>query len=564
MAQYSPQNWSAVEDEWGERVAGAARRGREAAWRDFSPHLPHEKDERNAVDGRVVMGLAGLQSLWQCGALDFSALTDEEVATATRYACNELNGFPVWFAGLLAARPTEVAVVVAQAIAGGWQYPADMPHVHDVVAKIAWCDADLGPVVPLVFDQLKSGDPVHPRMLDCAFSLFVKYSERCSAGLAALAPVRTPIYSSGSNQWFSWIDLWLQIDALPALAYLESVLAILPPVEGDELVVNLCARMSMRGEGSASLAQPSYRTPSCLLVLLPLVVSHVRRSQDIDRGGRGVFTPGVHDDAQHFRSGLWESLAGSKGPGVDEVFRSLLRMPALADDRDWILHLMERRRALRADDEPWAATAIRTFAEQHLVAPRSDYTLFRLVCRKLSDFRDEIEFSENAGNRLQLRSGDLEHDFRSLLFRTLDESGRGWFSVTQESEVDLAQRPDLTVRSPGLNSLPIEIKLANLRHWTLPKLIERLENQLVGQYLRPASVHYGIYVLGNADPQRQWKDADSAGLIGFDELLARVTERAKVLQAELPEGVDALAVIGIDFSDPRQRRQAATEAAAVS
>ncbi|WP_291990365.1 hypothetical protein [Candidatus Accumulibacter sp. ACC007] len=86
----------------------------------------------------------------------------------------------------------------------------------------------------------------------------------------------------------------------------------------------------------------------------------------------------------------------------------------------------------------------------------------------------------------------------------------------------------------------------------------------MGQYLRPASVRYGIYVLGNTDPLRQWKEPDSGDLIGFDELVRRVVAHAAALQTKLPEEVDALEVIAIDFSDPRQRGRPVTEAAAAS
>ena len=116
----------------------------------------------------------------------------------------------------------------------------------------------------------------------------------------------------------------------------------------------------------------------------------------------------------------------------------------------------------------------------------------------------------------------------------------------------LGQRPDIRLERAGLNPLPIEIKLANLAHWNIAKLLEGLETQLVGQYLREASsVRHGIYVLGNTEPKKRWKV--SGVDVSFAELVTRIQERAKAIQIEMRDGVDGLEVIGIDFSDPRER-----------
>lgn len=120
--------------------------------------------------------------------------------------------------------------------------------------------------------------------------------------------------------------------------------------------------------------------------------------------------------------------------------------------------------------------------------------------------------------------------------------------------MDLGERPDLTISRPGLNSLPIEVKLANLKHWPLHKLLERLENQLVGQYLRAENVRFGVYVLGNADPDRRWEDIGGTTLIDFQAVVQRVTNRAKEIESEFRQGVDGITVVSIDFSDPRKRK----------
>jgi hypothetical protein len=151
-----------------------------------------------------------------------------------------------------------------------------------------------------------------------------------------------------------------------------------------------------------------------------------------------------------------------------------------------------------------------------------------------------------------LGSEALEKDLRGYLHGQLSNRSLNWFSAPQESEVDLGQRPDLRIVRPGLNALPVEIKLANLG-WTVKTLVERMENQLVGQYLRPANVRHGIYVVGNTEATRSWRMPDSGVMINFQELVSLLQERAKELQVERRAEVDGIEVVGIDFSDPRER-----------
>lgn len=66
----------------------------------------------------------------------------------------------------------------------------------------------------------------------------------------------------------------------------------------------------------------------------------------------------------------------------------------MTDYRDWILELLDRRRSRRADDVPWRTKDVRAFADKHLIPPRSDYTLYRLICRHLNDIQGYYERSE--------------------------------------------------------------------------------------------------------------------------------------------------------------------------
>jgi hypothetical protein len=129
-----------------------------------------------------------------------------------------------------------------------------------------------------------------------------------------------------------------------------------------------------------------------------------------------------------------------------------------------------------------------------------------------------------------------------------------WFTVTPESTVDLNPRPDLRIEIPAVGAVPEEVKMANLSHWSADKLLERLEVQLVGQYLRASDINYGVYVIGNTDPGRWWKRPGDVAVIDFAGLISLLEARARELIAQHSESVHGLSVVGIDFTDPRDQR----------
>lgn len=547
-------DWDAVAKKWGHSIARSICCGCEVVWRQHKPVFPHEKVD-NSIEHLVLAGLPGLASLWDRGALDFDAMSTDDVERATRYACRELNGFPVWFPQLIAQRPAEVSGALMLAIAGEWEYPADRQHVHGVLSTLVWQDIDTQTLLLGVMELLKSGDPKNHQMLAHALDFTMKYPVGL-AFVSVLATERESAIATASEPWVLWMAAWLRVDGVSAMHAIEQRIAERTLPEADALVVRVCSHLLDRRSGNTSsiASSLSYREPACLRRLIPLVIQHVRPGEDRDDSNGEAYSPDARDNAERFRHLLWEVLRDAESLEADNVLRGFLNEPTMVRNHDWILELLDRRRSLRADDVPWEGTDVRNFAEKHLIAPRSDYTLYRLICRHLKDIKADFERPEIPGSRKRLRKEDLEDSLRNLLHNELKQCAGNWYSVTAESEIDLAQRPDLTISRPGLNSLPIEVKLANLKHWPLNKLLERLGNQLIGQYLRAKGVRYGVYVLGNVDPNRHWEEVDSAAKISFKTLVERIAERAKVLENENRPGIDGVAVIGIDFSDPRERK----------
>jgi len=412
-SQYGGSDWDKVEIEWGKIISDAAKQGCVVGWPQFSPPLPHEKQLRNSVDNRLVVGLSGLQTLWRKGRLDFAALSADDVDVLVRYACNELNGFPEWFPILLAARPADAAKTLGKAVAGEWSYPADTEHVHDVVAKLAWVSNPSEILALVVMKRLSLGDPLNHRMLEYALAVIMRSSENAPDGLLELAKSRVRDYTTEQPQWFNWMNIWLQLDALTALDYLEAVLAELTE-RAEGVVVRLCEIMHGRHDEQRQIRNPTYLKPAALARLIPLVHQYVRKSDDIHRENQVAYSPGARDHAQRFRARLLEILGSSLEPEADEVLRGLLGEPILINSRDWILHLIDGRKYLLVDDAAWEPGDVRVFAKQYCTEPRSDYQLFELIARLLRDIKNHVEYSENAANRLSVRIEDREKDFAAI------------------------------------------------------------------------------------------------------------------------------------------------------
>jgi hypothetical protein len=289
------------------------------------------------------------------------------------------------------------------------------------------------------------------------------------------------------------------------------------------------------------VGNPDYLRPSVLVRLIPLVYRHIRPVDDIDRSDGGPYSATPRDSASRFRTGLLSRLAQSEDPSATVLLQGLLHCPELAPQRDWLLHLIDQRIVSDADYLAWEPAAIRQFACEHEPDPRTDAELFRIVLNRLEDIKYDVERSDNS-LREEVQHGADEYTLRRWLARKLEERSRQRYTIPQEEEIDQEQRPDLRAENP--NTAPVSIELKWADNWTLAQLLERLENQLVVQYLRAERSRYGIYVLGTDGRQRHWRSPE--GNLTFDQVIERIMRRAEELKRTRP-GIGDLRIVAIDF-----------------
>ncbi len=142
---------------------------------------------------------------------------------------------------------------------------------------------------------------------------------------------------------------------------------------------------------------------------------------------------------------------------------------------------------------------------------------------------------------------DLESHLRRWLARKLNERSRKRYTVPQEEEIDQQEKPDLRLENPKTDPVSIEVKWAD--NWTVTELLERLENQLVGQYLRAHNSRYGIYLLGANGKKHHWEEPGTGKPLTFGEVVSLIGARAISIRETNPR-VHGLEVVAIDFRRP--------------
>lgn len=546
-SRWAPSTWSDLEKKRGKWITDAAKRGCVASWRHFTPNLPHQRSRPNETSNGIIVGLTGLQVDFNENPNTFSMLSDSDAKLAMRYAVNELNGFPNWTGVLAASHPNAVGDVLAECVEGEWHFAAGRQETHEILAKLTWQGESL---ISLAQEKLLAllalGDPQNGAILRYAISALMRQPNPPLDQLATYAAQRTSSETDPARLAL-WFAVSMHVDGQSAVARLERV--VQDSANSDEVVVHLCSILSGEEmERGPFTSNPSYLRAECLRRFIPIVFRHVRISDDINRSEGGAYTPTARDRAQQFRGVLLNRLETDENYAATEALRELASDPAMSQVRDWILNLINKRVLNEADSAPWTPSDLRQFAEQHEVDPKNDRELFAVARKRLQILKWDVEQSDNS-LRDELRDGDPEIELRRWLQRKFMERSQRRYTIPQEPEIDQQERPDLRLENPKIaGPISIEVKWAN--RWTLPQLLERLENQLVGQYLRAHNSRYGIYVLGFIGKKHHWEEPSTGKRLLFADVVGVVKQRAVSLLQSTPK-VLGLEVVSIDFRQPK-------------
>lgn len=274
-------------------------------------------------------------------------------------------------------------------------------------------------------------------------------------------------------------------------------------------------------------------------------LSYVREKDDIERAGKGVYSPELRDDAQDARNALLSFIREMPGK---EAFLALMEISQLHPTetvRPWMAFHAKVKATQDADSPAWLPREVREFHDQRECTPKNHRDLWYLAVERLHDLKYDLEEGDSSIASI-LKPIDQETEIRKFIGNWCRDRSAGRYVISQEEELADAKRPDIRFHGVGFDApVPTELKLAD--KWTGPHLFERLEIQLCGDYLRDKHSRRGIFVLVYHGTRSRWDLPNGKCADNFGTLIEALQDHWAVL-APLYPNVEDVKVLGIDLT----------------
>jgi len=542
-SRWTNAEWRGLEREFGTKTPRAFRDGIVRFWRRYTPKLVSEGAPLNSTPLADLFGLAGLTIEASENPGLFWGLNRVEAAVAFRYAMKELNGFPNWFPALSIAHPDVVkSMALAEIIHELEGDQADNLSQYLLADLSRVGDWLWDTIAPEIVKLLRTHPPKSIQRLEHMVDIVLasKLPDATVAALAAekLAAVGDP------NQLVLWAATWTGVDPDPAIDAVEAYLAGLGDAKKRTLFAMSFVTHLLGGRHMSSRVRPAFRTPAVLTRLYILVHTHVRYREDVDRSNKGVYSPSLRDNAQDARERLVSILSEIPGRDAYLALKAISERHPEPSMRPWFT--LRARSKAEADSERtvWTAEQVRQFDKEYERTPANHRELFDLAVLRLLDLKHELE-DGNESTATVVINAQPETVLRNWISVWCTDRSRSRYLIPQELELPDAKRPDLWWTGTGFNGpVPTELKIAD--NWSGPKLFERLERQLAGDYLRDEASSRGIYLLVWRGVQKRWQ-LPSGKWVHFDGLVEAL-QGHWVLVANAHPRVEEIKVIGIDLT----------------
>jgi hypothetical protein len=536
--------WRTLSVEFGDEVACAFRDAAVSKWRQYTPTLGSDFADRTSDPGVLDFAACGLDIDVKESTDFFGRLTDEDARHAMRYVFWEMNGFPEWFERLYHAFPKLVQEVVWQELDWEFSQRHDDRDYHYVLDRVTdqtpWLHSCLS---ESLLARLRGNDSLDQHRLTSCLRILIG-AGTSKIALARLAEAKI-IAEHSLEQLPRWFALWVSAEPERSIASLESKLASMEDSKGavqfaEQFVLAFVGEQHANGAGATEALSSTH-----LMRLYLLMHRFIRHEHDINRTSERVYRPGARDDAQQSREHLLGILAARPGENTYRALKQLEIEHPVASYRKWMGQRARERAIDDADLELWSAQQVKQFATELEIVPASVRQLFELVCARLGDFKHWLERG-NDSLATTYQKITSETEMRNVVFNWLNSKSSGRYVATQEPELANAQRPDLWVQSPQVESeIPIELKIAE--KWTGPELCERLRNQLAGDYLRERTARGGIMLLVrcNGAAKEHWEINAQSGR--FADLPQALEHYWTSINVSYPN-IESIRVIGIDLT----------------
>ena len=539
-------NWEALIPEFGDDVARAYRDAAVGHWRHFTPGLRSEGCDTNEIPYELNFAMAGLE-IEATEVDNFVAnLTEDEVLHALRYTFWEINGFPRWLENLHRVHPILVLKAIWTEL--HWELvnaePESLLHhiLQDLLYHAPWIHESL---VPRITHWMERNEILnHDVLQHCIDVLFSGGADH----MTLLSLAQSKIANNVSTEHCAlWHALWISVDAEHGISATEKWLAALRESEASNAAQLLIVRLiGTRRSYGTNLGPRNFRNAKDLKALYILMLQHIRVEDDIERANKGVYSPGLRDDAQDARNDLFNMLCDIPGKETFVALNELAVDHPNPNHRNNLKKLAYRRAEIDADLEPWSAHQVWEHDRHQTMTPATHRQLFDLAVGRLNYLKDWVECGDDSPYKTWQRAAD-ESEMRNLVAGWLNGNSSGRYTIAQESELANNQKSDIWIQIPKVSPVPVELKVLDKGWSGPPKLCERLRNQLVSDYLREDTAGCGVFLLMWQDksPQRRWRV--NGKLVALPELCTALQEYWDSVSHAFP-GVDAIEIILVDLT----------------
>ena len=472
-------------------------------------------------------------------------ISRQEALIAAHYSVCELNGFPAWLGGLFKEFPDIVDEVITDEL--GFELRESSPEksfIHTLSALRYGDEGMRERYNDLLLDLVSAEEPANDQVLESVLDLVLARNQDPDfrRRIVTLASDRFRT-SQKRNRKVTWLSVLLCLDGTRAIELLRGWIADHHTSEEQkELMVSICASLTDYRDPRFGNIMRDYERVEVLNELIPLIYSYVRIEDDAHHDD--VYTPNARDDAERTRSHLLGIIINTPGRQSYDALANLAESAPTGYFKDRLNHLAKERAAQNAEPDPWPGAAVAEFALSAMKHPRSEADLYNITLSRLDDLKTDIEDGDESMAELLLEL-KKEPKVRTFFANQLRQLSRSYYTVGSEEELADATRTDIRLNAPQvLSPVPIELKIAD--KCSLAQLRERMENQLIGQYMRVSQ--YGVFlVVHNGRKINRWKDSRDRKLLHFPELVGVLKQDASDLVRKYPS-ISALEVIGIDFT----------------
>jgi len=359
-------NWTVLIPEFGSEVAEAYRDATTGFWRGYQPRTRSEGAAPNSIPYAVVFGLAGLDiELENEDAV--TRLSDAEVESAMRYALWEINGFPRWFEALYRLHPAAAAKILSPEIE--WELSTSVAAqpsyyvLHDLVYHAPGLHADLASTLYrwLSKYQVLNHDCLrYSRVIMTAGGIQ-------AADIAVLATEKLADPATPLEQRPVWHAIRTDVDPTRSLPALK-VLVKEGSAQDNALFGEVFSVALLGGRRDAVQSIGTFKMPSYLKDLYLLVHGVVRVADDLDRTGKGVYSPTLRDDAQDARERLFSLLSELPSEMTYRAILELADIHPAPHFRAYMRSCARQRAIADGDMQPWRVAQVARAAKR-LVLP---------------------------------------------------------------------------------------------------------------------------------------------------------------------------------------------------